>query len=309
MNLMDLSTRQWWKPALDATAPGLAAKLPSIVPASAVVGHLSDYWQLRYGFPPALVVAWSGDNPCSLIGVGLVREGRLAISLGTSDTVFGLMTRPTVDAGGVGHVFGAPTGDFMGLTCFSNGSLARERVRDEYGMTWPEFSNALAMTPPGNDGRVMLPWFEPEITPAVARPGVRRFALSPDDAPGNVRAVVEAQQLSMALHSRWMGVRVDTIHATGGAAANREILHVMADVFGAEVRQFEIANSAALGAALRALHAVQLDRGRPLEWEAIVSAFVHPNDTEPIAPDPRNHEVYRALTSVYQACERKALST
>ncbi len=103
------------------------------------------------------------------MGVGLVREGRVAISLGTSDTIFGLMTEPRVDPHGIGHVFGSPTGDYMGLTCFSNGSLARERVRDAFGMTWREFSAALDATPAGNDGRILLPWFAPEITPAVPR--------------------------------------------------------------------------------------------------------------------------------------------
>ena len=91
----------------------------------------------------ARVVAWSGDNPCSLIGTGLVREGRVAISLGTSDTIFGLMPSRASSADGTGHVFGAPTGDYMGMTVFKNGSLARERVRDAYGLTWAEFSRAL----------------------------------------------------------------------------------------------------------------------------------------------------------------------
>ena len=131
-NLMDLRQRQWWDAALDATAPGLAAKLPPIVPSWTIVGRLSRYWQQRHGLPAAKVVAWSGDNPCSLIGVGLVREGRVGISLGTSDTLFGLMKEPRVDRSGTGHVFGAPTGDYMGLTCFSNGSLARERIRDAF---------------------------------------------------------------------------------------------------------------------------------------------------------------------------------
>ena len=79
--------------------------------------------------PPASVIVWTGDNPSSLVGTGLVAEGRLAISLGTSDTVFAPMATPEVDASGTGHVFGAPTGGFMGLTCFQNGSLAREQVR------------------------------------------------------------------------------------------------------------------------------------------------------------------------------------
>jgi len=39
-------------------------------------------------------------------------------------------------------VFGAPTGAYMGLTCFQNGSLERERVREDHALTWSEFSHA-----------------------------------------------------------------------------------------------------------------------------------------------------------------------
>ena len=39
------------------------------------------------------------------------------------------MRELVVDPSGTGHVFGSPAGDYMGLTCFSNGSLARDRVR------------------------------------------------------------------------------------------------------------------------------------------------------------------------------------
>src|SRR4029453_5814436 len=179
MNLMDLASCEWWTPAVSATAPDLAAKLPPVARASSVVGTLYRYWQVRFGLPAWKIIVWSGDNPCSLVGVGLVREGRLAISLGTSDTVFGLMREPRVDRSGTGHVFGSPTGDYMGLTCFKNGSLARERIRDEFGLAWPTFAESLRRTPPGNGGRIMLPWFEPEITPTVLTPGARRYGLDP----------------------------------------------------------------------------------------------------------------------------------
>ena len=134
MNLMDLRTRDWSVAALAATTPDLAARLPPIVPSHTMIGVLSPYWRKRFGLPAARLVAWSGDNPCSLIGTGLVREGRIAVSLGTSDTLFGLMHEPRVDTGGTGHVFGAPTGDWMGLTCFLNGSLARQRIRDQHDL-------------------------------------------------------------------------------------------------------------------------------------------------------------------------------
>jgi len=307
MNLMDLGAAAWWTPALDATAPALRTKLPPIRPSQTVIGTLSPYWQRRYGLPAARVVAWSGDNPCSLIGTGLVREGVIAISMGTSDVVFGLMREPRVDATGTGHVFGSPTSEFMGLTVFSNGSLARERVRDAFGLSWKTFSAALESTPAGNAGRMMLPWFVPEITPAVARPEVRRFGLETDDGPGNVRAVVEAQQMSLARHSQWMGVDVTTIYATGGAAANRAILQVMADVFAADVYQFEVGNTACLGAALRAFHGDETAAGRRPEWDDVVRELAQPVLSTRVTPSPRSHAIYRELMPLYAEREIEAL--
>ena len=307
MNLMDLASRSWWAPALEATAPDLASRLPAIAPSSTVIGPLAQFWQTRCGLRDARVVAWSGDNPCSLIGTGLVREGRVAISLGTSDTIFGLMREPRVDATGTGHVFGAPTGDFMSLTVFKNGSLARERIRDAHSMSWAAFSQALEQTPAGNRGRILLPWFEPEITPSVLEAGERRYGLDPVDGPANVRAVIEAQMLSLALHSRWMQVSVDTIYATGGAATNEAILQVMADVFGADVFQLEVGNSAALGAALRAFHADQLADGRDMSWDDVIAGFVEPLEDSRVRPDASRHELYGRLIEAYAACEAHAL--
>ena len=306
-NLMDLRERQWWDAAIDATAPGLAAKLPPIVPSWTIVGRLSRYWQQRHGLPAAKVVAWSGDNPCSLIGVGLVREGRVGVSLGTSDTLFGLMKEPRVDPSGTGHVFGAPTGDYMGLTCFSNGSLARERIRGAFALSWTDFSRLLESTPPGNEGRILIPWFEPEITPPVQSPRIHRYRLSPDDAPGHVRGVIEAQMMAMALHSSWMGIEIDTIHATGGAAVNRQILQVMADVFGADVYRSTVSNSAALGAALRAWHADACDQGHAPPWDDVTSMVAEPERESGIAPDPAANAIYRRMLPLYAACEAHAL--
>jgi xylulokinase len=306
MNLMDLASSDWWELAVAATAPDLAAKLPQIRPAYSVAGTLSSYWQRRHALPAAAVVTWSGDNPCSLIGTGLVREGRMAVSLGTSDVSFGLMEAPRVDASGTGHVFGAPTGAFMGLTVFKNGSLARERVRNAFGLSWVDFSRALSSTPAGNQARIFLPWYEPEITPSVQNPGVHRYGLEERDGPGHVRGVIEAQMMAIARHSRWMGVDVDTIYATGGAAANAQILQVMADVFNAQVYQLEVGNSAALGAALRAHHADAARSERPLSWEEVIDGLVEPVAAS-LAPQPGAHAVYRELMKAHEACEAYAL--
>jgi xylulokinase len=304
MNLMDLVRGEWSRDALAATADGLESRLPALGPSWTVAGTLAPYWRARHGFPAARVVAWSGDNPCSLIGTGTVQEGQVVISLGTSDTVFACTREQHF---GASHVFRSPTGDFMNLLCFRNGSLARERVRDQYGLDWSSFTDALDSTPPGNNGALMLPWFEPEITPHVAAGGVRRFDLDEHDAPANVRAVVEAQMMAMANHSAALSAHgVDRIVATGGASANRGILQVMANVFGCEVYPCKTANTATLGAALRACHADRLAEGDGVTWDEVVSGFVEPDPADVIAPMKSNVALYRDLRRRYAMSESDA---
>jgi xylulokinase len=301
MNLMDIGARQWSTSAVGATAPDLAGKLPPLRESWTVAGELSPYWRSRYGFGPAQVIAWSGDNPSSLIGLGLIEAGQLGISLGTSDTVFGPTGNPAPDPEGAGHVFGSPAGGYMALTCFANGSLARERVRDLYGLGWPEFSALLRATPPGNGGALMVPWFVPEITPTVDAPGPHRFDLNATDAAKNVRAVVEGQAMAMRLHSRWIAPSVRVIRATGGAAQNAEILQVIADVFGADVVRIAPPNAASLGAALRAFHGERLAAGAAVSWTEVIAGFTDPDTSAPaVRPHAAHVAVYERLLPAYQ---------
>lgn len=303
-SLMSLNPPAWWSDAVRATAEGLDSRLPRLAPSSTVSGTLASFWRSRHGLPAARVIVWSGDNPCSLVGTGAVREGTVTVSLGTSDTIFGPMNAPRVSRDGTGHVFASPTGGYMGMTVFQNGSLAREWVRDRFGLDWAGFSSALAASPPGNHGALRLPWLGPEITPLVLDPRPRAVGLDEANAPASVRAIVEAQMMAMARHSAWMGVRTRVIHATGGASANAGILQVMADVFGATVRRLAAPNSAALGAALRALHADAVADGRPLQWDDVVQGFTSP--VAEVHPIPANVEIYRGMRERYAALERAA---
>lgn len=306
MNLMDLAARQWSPAALDATAPDLGRRLPPIHDSWAVTGEIAPYWRRRYGFGPAILVPWSGDNPSSLVGLGLVTPGALGVSLGTSDTIFGPVAQPSHDPDGAGHVFGSPAGGYMALTCFANGSLARERVRDSYGLDWDGFAAALRNTPAGNGGGMMAPWFVPEITPPVAHAGARLHNLEGADPSRMVRAVVEAQAMAMRLHSRWIAPRVGTIRATGGAAANRHILQVIADVFDAEVVRGAPRNAASLGAALRAYHADRRAEGQPVAWTDVVAGFTTPDAELRVRPDGSHAAVYAQLLPAYEAFEGRA---
>jgi xylulokinase len=309
MNLMDIRKKNWNAEALAATAPDLEKKLPPLAPSSQFVGKISSYFAEKFGVnPEAQIQVWSGDNPCSVIGLGLIRAGQIAVSLGTSDTFFGTMKKCQTDSRGEGHVFVSPTGDYMSMICFKNGSLAREKIRELYKIKdWQTFGKLLAKTKPGNGGGILLPWFEPEIVPRVNRPKIHRFDLDAKNVAANCRAVFEAQMISMRLHSQWMNVKPDEIFATGGASNDLALLQVMADVMNCRVLRIEVSKSAALGAALRAAHGFFLQAGKKISWEKIIAGFCKPIPKSEIRPNKSAAKIYHELIKKYAACEHAAL--
>lgn len=124
---------------------------------------------------------------------------------------------------------------------------------------------------PGNNGTIAFHYTAQEITPSTARAGVIAFDSSDtriniQDAPAAVEvcAVVEAQCLALRSHAQKLGVTMPPkrLIAVGGASHNQRLLQVLANVFNAPVfRLSNVANSAALGAALRAQHGLACSAG------------------------------------------------
>ena len=310
MNLMDIRNKVWSMEALKATAPSLKLKLPPLAPSGHAIGKVSNYFVQKFGLnPEALATVWTGDNPASVIGLGLIKPGQIAVSLGTSDTFFGTMEKCQTDENGEGHVFGSPSGGYMTLICFKNGSLAREKIREQYKISdWKKFGEFVVQTKPGNDGAILLPWFEAEIVPRVNRPGIHRFDLDAKNAAANCRAIFESQMLSMRLHSQWMNVSPEKIFATGGASNDVALLQIMADVMNCRVQRIEVSKSAALGAALQAAHGFLTAAGKNPKWEKLVAGFTAPISGNEIRPDKKAARVYDKLIEKYAACENEALA-
>jgi xylulokinase len=298
MNLLELATGRWSPALLDATAPGLGARLAPAVPSATRVGTVSRYFVDKYGFAPGTpVVAFSGDNPSSLVGMGATKPGTAVVSLGTSDTLFAAMAAPRTDPRGYGNVFGNPAGGFMALVCFANGSLAREEIARRFNLDWDEFARAiLERTAPGNGGNVLLPYFVPEITPRLLVPAPRWFGsdafVAGRDANAAARAVVECQALSMRLHADWIGEATDRILVTGGASKNPAILRVLADAFQADIVPLRVSNSSALGGALRAAEAVE---GRA--WDELYARFAAPALDRRVTPNRATKVIYDDLAA------------
>ncbi|XP_033841964.1 xylulose kinase [Periophthalmus magnuspinnatus] len=309
MNLLDLSLRDWSDLCLNACAPGLRPLLAAPVPSSSVLGPVSSYFVKRFGFSESCrVVAFTGDNPASLAGMRL-QPGDIAVSLGTSDTVFLWLQfpRPALE----GHVFINPvnTQDYMALLCFKNGSLVRQRIRDELGGSWGHFSSALSSSPLGNHGNIGFYFDVLEILPAAV--GVHRFDAQDNKVSSfpthtEVRALVEGQFLSKRLHAERLGYTIvpgTRVLATGGASSNLQILQVLSDVFNAPVYTIDSSNSTCLGSAYRALHGLVAESG--------VSFFdAVKNGSEPkliATPHPQAKQVYDEMLKRFTRLEERVL--
>uniref|UniRef100_A0AAV2L385 Xylulose kinase n=1 Tax=Knipowitschia caucasica TaxID=637954 RepID=A0AAV2L385_KNICA len=250
MNLLDLSSKAWSDVCLDACAPGLRPLLADPVDSSSVLGSVCLYFVKRFGFSETCsVVAFTGDNPASLAGMRL-QPGDVAVSLGTSDTVFLWLQYPQPAL--EGHVFINPVQPehYMALLCFKNGSLVRERIRDQTGGSWDKFSSALSSSPLGNNGNIGLYFDVMEILRQHAAcgalmltitsfAGVLQVASFPPHT--EVRALLEGQFLSRRLHSERLGYHIY--------------------VFNAPVFTIDSSNSACLGSAYRALHGLLKQSG------------------------------------------------
>ncbi|ELR52501.1 Xylulose kinase, partial [Bos mutus] len=299
MNLLQIQDKVWSQACLGACAPRLEEKLGRPVPScSIVVGPL-----------PGGEAHW---RAASLAGMRL-EEGDIAVSLGTSDTLFLWLQEPTPAL--EGHIFCNPVDPqhYMALLCFKNGSLMREKIRDESASgSWSKFSKALQSTGMGNSGNLGFYFDVMEITPEII--GRHRFSAEnhevciqafPQDV--EIRALIEGQFMAKKIHAEALGYRVmpkTKILATGGASHNRDLLQVLADVFGAPVYVIDTANSACVGSAYRAFHG--LAAGTDMPFAEIVK--LAPNPRLVATPTPGASQVYEALLQRYAMLEQRVLS-
>ena len=299
-NLFDLLTLNWNKEIVEFTAPGLLEKLPTAVPSNTIIGEISPYF-LKYGFSPRTkIVAFAGDNPSSLVGTGSTVPGTGVISLGTSDTFCCAIEKYQLDPMGYGHIFVNPAGGFMELLCFTNGSLAREKVKDEFDFSWEDATKLmLEKTKPGNEGNFMLPYFVPESVPLILHPrtvliGTEEFKNGKERPEVKLRAILESQILAMRLHSGKLDLK--KIRVTGGASKNSVLCQILADVFKIELERISATDSAALGAALRAIATVG-----QIPFVDLYAKFTAPIDI--IKPNKENFKIYETLLSEYEKSE------
>ncbi len=322
-SLFDVGQRQWadeMLKALDVPRQWLPEVTESPVVSAHVSAHAARETGLLEGTP---VVGGGGDQAAQAVGTGIIAEGVVSATLGTSGVVFAASESYRVEPEGRLHAFcHAVPGmwHLMGVMLSAGGSFrwyrdalgdleraqARESGRDAYDL----LTEAAAEVPPGCEGLLFLPYMTGERTP-YADPNARGvfFGLTLRHGKAHMtRAVLEGVTYglrdSLEL-MRGLGLSIEQVRASGGGARSPLWRQILADAFDTEIVTVNVTEGAAYGAALLAGVGAGVYRGVTEACDAAVrvTGRTEPGPAAPVYADyyPRYRALYPALAPEFKA--------
>lgn len=299
--LLDMQSRDWSPEILDALE--VPHKwLPRVCEGPEKTGKLRAEIAEELGLPAGVpVAAGGGDNAAAAVGVGIVREGLVSSSVGTSGVLFAHTDGFKPDPSGRIHAFchAVPQAyHLMGVTLSAGGSLSW--WRDTLGRDYDELVRAAADVAPGAEGLVFLPYLTGERTPHLD-PSARGafFGLTSRHSIAHMsRALMEGVIFSLkdSLEIlRELGIQIREIRATGGGARSPLWLRLQADIYNAPIHRTTSDEGPSYGAAL--LAGVAAGTYKNVE-EASSQVKLREDVTE---PDPEHARVYEEYYEVYRS--------
>lgn len=227
-----------------------------------VIGYVTkeaaEYLDIPEEIP---VVSGGGDQMCGAIGLGIVSEGKVGSTIGTSGCVFSYSSKCVTDREPralLSYCHSVPgSWCVYGCTLSAGGSF---RWLKDTVFTENSFDEMTAMAQqaaPGSEGLIFLPYLNGERTPHP-NPDARGvfFGMSiRHGKPEIARSVMEGVTYSLRDTIeilREKGVLVNEVIASGGGAASELWRQIQADIFKARVITTNVKEAPATGAAMLA---------------------------------------------------------
>jgi len=273
----DASGTAYWSPAtgdydrdLLAAALGHDAILPRVLGATESVPG-----------PGFLMGPGAGDNAAAALGLD-AHPGDVAVSLGTSGTVFAATHKPVADPTGIVAGFADATGGYLPLVCTLNAARVLDTIAGLLGVDHDELARLALAAEPGAGGATLVPYFEGERTPNLpdATATLTGLTLTSTTRPNLARAAIEGMLCGLAAGItaiQQQGVQTQRILLIGGAAANPAVQTIAAQVFNAPVHVPHPGEYVADGAARQAAWTLTSTRPTwPLNLVATPTPDPHP---------------------------------
>jgi len=301
--VFDVVHRRWSFEMMDALGLDRAI-LPACYESSDVTGgitpQVAELTGLRAGTP---VVGGGGDQASSAVGNGIVEEGIVSCTLGTSGVVFAHMEKVAYDPAGRVHTFCHAVRDkwhVMGVTQGAGLSLQWLRNRLAPGTSYDALTAEAAQSPVGAQGLFWLPYLMGERTPhldATARGGWIGLTASHTRAD-LIRAVIEGvsySQRDCLDIIEELGVGVTSVRASGGGAQSPFWRGLLAGILNKRVVTLETQEGSAYGAALLALAGTGAYGSVPEVCRAAI------RETESVSASAQDAAFYEKGHAVYGA--------
>ena len=311
-SVFDCGKRTWSEDLLEAL--GLPRSWwPDAAESCVVVDELNREVAAATGLPEKIpLVAGAGDQAASAVGTGIVTEGIVSATLGTSGVIFAASNSWRTAPDGSLHAFCHAVPDtwhLMGVMLNAAGSyewFGREIApdllaeADAHGKRPYEYlDERAASTEPGADGLFFLPYLSGERTPHVD-PEARGCFIgltAQHNRDHMARAVLEGVTFGMrdCLDLvRASGVDPDVVRLSGGGARGTFWRQLCADVFGCPTVTTTTTEGTAYGAALLAGVGSGIWESVPAACRSVV------RETERTEPGVER-ELYERLSTRFKA--------
>ena len=264
----DASGTGWWDPTTGAYRADLLGlvvpdpdawieRLPRVLGPTEPAGTVLSDVAAALGLPGGEVIVGpgTGDNMAAALGLGL-RPGDVAMSLGTSGTVFAVSSQRTIDPSGAVAGFADATGRYLPLVATLNATRVTDAVAGWLGVDRDDLAR-LALDGPPPDDLVLVPYFDGERSPNLP------------DAAGvwtGLRTATTRGDLAASAHLGVLCGLLDGVDAllavgleagghlslVGGGARSPAYRQLLADAWGQPIRVPDVEESVATGAAVQA---------------------------------------------------------
>lgn len=279
-----------------------------------IIGIVTKQASEALGIPSGIPVVGGGDQMCGAVGLGVVKAGIIASTIGTSGCVFSQSDVCVTDREPralLSYCHSVP-GSWCIYGCTLSAGGAYQWLRNTFfnndKVTWDTsglkhyafMDGCAAMAAPGCEGLIFLPYLTGERTPHPD-PNARGvfFGLSQRHGISEIcRSVMEGVVFSLrdtVEIFRSHGVPVTSVQAAGGGAASPLWRQMQADMFGAQVLTTDVQEAPAMGAAI--LAAVGCSAYNTVaEASSDMVRIVSTTD-----PDPGTAQLYNDYYETYRA--------
>ncbi len=202
------------------------------------------------------VAPGTGDNMAAALGAGL-QPGDVAMSLGTSGTVYAVSNSPTADPSGAVAGFADASGRFLPLVCTLNATRVTDAIRRLLGVDHDVFDRLALAGNAGAGGLVLLPYFDGERTPnrptaTGAICGLRTDVSREQLARAAVEGVLCGLLDGLDALRQFAPVDNGRLVLVGGGARSVALRQILADLSGKVVYVPDSAEHVAAGACVQA---------------------------------------------------------